>query len=121
RGLSVHTLLEKTPYFALALAAGLVGVGRYDAGLAGATADLGLDADVRAALTAYGPAFYLWKTLLPVGLYPQYAYSLDPGWGDVRIWLSAALAVGLTAWAAVRWRAGKPALAVVWGAYLATL
>lgn len=121
RGLTVKTVLEKAPYFTLALAAGLVGVGRYDAGLSGAAADLDLYPDVRAALTVYGPAFYLWKTLAPFELYPQYVYSLDPGWGDARIWLAAALAVGVTAWTAVRWRAGKPAPAMVWGVYLVTL
>ena len=74
----------------------------------------------RLAISAYGLAFYLWKTLVPVGLSPLYELPprIDPtAWPFV---LAAAVVIAITALAVllrVRW----PALAAVWATYVVIL
>lgn len=112
--------LEKVPFFALALGAGLIGVGRYEAGLTGAVADLDIDPWLRLMLSFYGLAFYVWKTLLPFGLYAQYVYRADPQPFDVPLVIGALFVVVTTVVLFVmrrRWPAGL----AVWGCYVVTL
>jgi tetratricopeptide (TPR) repeat protein len=114
------TLSEKLPFFALAAVAGLYAMTRTTGSFGSATADLGLYPDLRIGLSLYGLAFYLVKTLVPVSLYPQYVYSLDPQITDWRIVLSAGFVVIVTALAVWQWKA-RPWIAAAWGAYVATL
>lgn len=120
RGWTAKTLLEKAPFFLLALVAGLVAVGRYDAGVAGAAADLDLYPGLRAMLTIAAPAFYLWKTLAPVGLHAQYVYSADPQPGDWPLVAGAAVVAGISV-AALLVMKRLPGPATAWGVYLAAL
>ncbi len=113
-------LLEKVPFFAIAAAdsALAIYVGRQE----------GLSASLtfvnwfsRLAISAYGLAFYLWKTLLPFGLSPFYAltrHRVDPR--ALPFQLSAVVVVGLAA-AAVMFCRRWPALPAVTLAYTVTL
>jgi tetratricopeptide (TPR) repeat protein len=112
--------LEKVPFFALALAAGLIGVGRYEAGVTGAVADVGITPWLRIMLSLYGLAFYVWKTLLPFGLSAQYVYNSDPRPFDTPLVAAAVFVLAVTALAAVLWRKWPAGLAV-WACYVVTL
>lgn len=74
----VTVLLEKVPFLLPAIAAGVVALlAKKTHGLLPAEAHaLG----ERAVQAAYGPSFYLWKTLLPTGLSPLYLLerTIDP-------------------------------------------
>ncbi|MEZ5396571.1 MAG: tetratricopeptide repeat protein [Bryobacterales bacterium] len=118
---NLSTVLEKIPFFALALGAGLLGVGRYEGGLHAAAADLNLYAGMRGILSLFGLTFYLVKTLIPFGLYPQYVWNPDPQPGDPLLLGAAFLFVGLAAVALWQWRKGRPAGAAALAAYVAML
>lgn len=111
---------EKLPFFALAAVAGLYAMTRTTGSFGSATADLGLYPDLRVGLSLYGLAFYAVKTLVPVGLHPQYVYSLDPQITDWRIVAAAVFVAGVTGLAVWQWKA-RPWIAAVWGAYVVTL
>ena len=113
--------LRLVPFFGLALGAGLIGVGRYEGGLPAAAADLDLYPGLRIMLSLFGLAFYLVKTVLPVGLYPQYVWSLDPQPSDGLSIGAAALFVGLCGGAAWAWRRGWKAPAAALAVYVVTL
>ena len=121
RRLELRALLEKLPFFGLALVFGLVAVGRHEAGLAGATENLDLYPGLRLALSAWALAFYLWKSVAPFGLYPLVAPTAEPQPTDALYLASGALVLLITAAAAWLWRKGRPALAAVWTVYVATL
>ncbi len=111
--------LEKTPYIALALAAGLIGVfGQLSVG-----AVAGLDAygpERRIGVALFATAFYLYKTVLPVGLSPLVPMPRELWLFDAPYLLSAGVIVSVTlgAW----WlRRRVPALAAVWATYLVML
>jgi Flp pilus assembly protein TadD len=112
--------LEKVPFFALALGAGLIGVGRYEAGVSGAVADLDVTPWLRIMLSLYGLAFYVWKTLAPFGLYAQYVYSADPQPFDIQLVIAALFVIGMTV-ALLLLRRRWPAGIVVWACYVVTL
>jgi Tfp pilus assembly protein PilF len=112
--------LEKVPFFALALGAGLLGVGRYDAGVTGAVADIEITPWLRIMLSFYGLAFYVWKTLLPFGLSAQYVYSRDPQPLDPPLLAAAAFVIAVTVVVLVLWRRWPAGLAV-WTCYVVTL
>lgn len=110
---------EKLPYLVLAAAAAVV------AFLAQvplqAAADLRAYGPVERGVTAlYGLAFYLWKTVLPLGLSPLYQRPprFDP-W-EARF-LAGALAVAAVSAAAWALRRRNPALLGVWLHYALTL
>ena len=111
---------EKLPFFALAAVAGFYAMTRTTGSFGSATADLGMYPDLRIGLSLYGLSFYLVKTLVPVSLYPQYVYSLEPQITDWRIVGAAVFVVAVTALAIWQWRA-RPWIAAVWGAYVVTL
>ena len=69
--------LEKVPFVVLAVVAGVAGTMAKQDGLV-AAADL--DPLRRVALIFYGLAFYAWKTVLPIDLYPSYEirFHFDP-------------------------------------------
>src|SRR5215467_3474029 len=69
--------LEKVPFVVLAVVAGVAGTMAKQDGLVAAT---DLDPLRRVALIFYGLAFYAWKTVLPIGLYPSYEirFHFDP-------------------------------------------
>lgn len=116
---AVRIAIEKAPYFALALLAVLVGIAAQSAnedtpGLS----EFGV-VD-RAAIAAYGLAFYVRKTLLPAGL--SAAHILPPSFDPraLPFVASAAFVIGATAVlvaARRRWPAGLAA----WVAYAAAL
>lgn len=120
RRFSRCVLSEKLPFFALAGVAGFWAMTRTAGSLAGAAADLGLFPDLRIGLSLYGLGFYLWKTLVPIGLYPQYVDSLDPQITDTRIVIAAIVVAALTGLALRQWKT-HPWIPVVWGTYVVTL
>ena len=73
----------------------------------------------RAAVSVYGLAFYLWKTLVPIGLSPLYALprSVDPL--ALPFVFSGVVVLALSA-AAVIMRRRWPWLAAAWSAYVVT-
>lgn len=115
-----RTWSEKLPFFALAAVAGFHAMTRTTGSFGSATADLGLYPDLRIGLSLYGLAFYAVKMLVPISLYPQYVYSLEPQITDWRIVLSAAFVLAVTALAVWQWRR-RPWISAVWGAYVVTL
>lgn len=120
RRLNGSTLSRTLPFFALAAVAGFYAMTRTTGSIGSATADLGMYPDLRIGLSLYGLAFYLVKTLIPISLYPQYVYSLEPQIADLRIVGAAVFVLAVTALAIWQWRA-RPWIAAVWGAYVVTL
>jgi protein O-mannosyl-transferase len=112
-------LAEKIPFALLGLLAGAVAMVAVRAGgSASSLADLGIGQ--RLAISAYGLAFYLWKSLVPVGLSPLYELPLhlDP-LTPVYV-ASMVLVVAMTA-AAVAVRRRWPWLLAAWAAYVVML
>jgi hypothetical protein len=112
-------LLEKVPFVVLSLVAGAVAMVAVRAGgSVSGLAELGVAQ--RLAISAYSLVFYLWKTLLPVGLSPLYELpvGLDP-FGPVYL-LSAAVAIAITS-AAFALRRRWPWLLAAWTAYVVML
>ena len=109
-------LVEKAPFLLLSLLAGIVAMFAVRAlGSPSSLSDLGIAQ--RLAISAYSLVFYLWKTLLPVGLSPLYALpvDLDP-WQPVYL-ASGGLIIAVTALAFVV-RRRHPWLLAAWTAYL---
>jgi len=108
------SLVEKAPYAVLALGAAALAFFAQRAQPAMQTlAQHGPVA--RLAQAAYGLAFYPWKTLVPVGLYPAYLLEgrLDP---TAPRYVASFLAVAaVTALVLVRWR---PWAAAAWATYV---
>jgi tetratricopeptide (TPR) repeat protein len=109
-------LLEKVPYVLIAVAG---------AALAARVAtEFNIRADyplwARPAAFGYNLVFYVWKSLLPVGLSPL--YELPARWqlGDTRL-LAGLLAPAAVTAALVWWRARWPAGLAVWIVYAVTL
>src|SRR4029079_3178918 len=98
-----------------------ISVVTYDAQHAGGGMALGERHSLafRLANGAVSCATYLWKTLWPAGLYPQYPYDENghPGW---KVALCAGVVVGATAVALAAFRS-RPLTAVVWLWFLGTL
>jgi tetratricopeptide (TPR) repeat protein len=111
--------LEKLPFFILSAAALALGVfGQHGPHTMRSFAEYGLAP--RLAQSCYGLAFYLWKTLIPLGLSPIYELpvALDPF--ELRFLASAALVAALSAWVWVQ-RKKQPAFAALWLFYVLSL
>ena len=112
-------LVEKVPFFLPAAAAGIaafVAVGQ------GAKiyplATIGIAA--RLAIVAYALAFYLWKTLLPVGLAPLYELPLPLVPWSPSFLLSGAVVASMSL-AALAVRRRWPGFTAAWAAYVVIL
>ncbi len=112
-------LIEKLPYLALALAAVAIGVvGQAQAGAI--TSLVERSPTVRVATAVVGLAFYLWKTVLPIGLAPMHHLPLPFDPLGPRVVASAVAVAGITL-AAVVLRRRLPALGAVWLCYVLAL
>jgi len=111
---------EKIPYAALAVAGALAALALQPAGVGGFAGHVAVHAGLRLGLSLYGLAFYLWKTLVPVGLYPQYVMAPGISPWDWPIVLSGAVVAAVTA-AAILLRRRWPAALPVWVCYAASL
>jgi hypothetical protein len=104
--------LEKVPYVVLAM---LVGMRAIQATPVSAQLPLEvLGLGPRLLISASGLAFYVKKTMWPIGLSPLYAYTMHIGWGTLASVLGGAIVVAAT-WR--RW----PALAAATVTYVALL
>ena len=104
-------LADKTPYVLLAVCASAAEfLARRQVGFNELTAA------ARATFVATAPFVYLWRIVAPVGLSPAGVTSLETQ-GSV---VAVAAVAGLVAisWAVWTWRDSRPALLVVWFAYL---
>jgi len=112
-------VLEKIPFALLSLLASAVAmVAVRTGGSVSSLADLGVAQ--RLAISAYSLVFYLWKTLLPIGLSPLYELpvGLDP-FAPAYL-LTGVLVIAITA-AVVAVRKRWPWLLAAWTAYVAML
>ncbi|MBI3289102.1 MAG: tetratricopeptide repeat protein [Elusimicrobia bacterium] len=110
--------IEKIPFFALSLAAGLLGAaGEKHIGLVFSMSDFGVSA--RLAQSFYALAFYVWKTLWPTGLGPIYE-ARNPSLGQWPFW-PCAVFVALATAAVLRARRVWPAGAASWACYVLAL
>jgi tetratricopeptide (TPR) repeat protein len=114
-----RVLIEKVPFVGLSLVVSAVAV----IALAGSgnMSDLArVGVADRVAISLYSLAFYLWKSLVPLGLSPLYEL---PAGIDFRAWpfaVSAGVVLSITGLAVLarrRW----PAVAAAWAAYVAVL
>lgn len=110
--------LEKLPFFAIALAAGIVTLVAQDEAGAIGFVELPLVSRVWLAVRALG--FYLAKFVAPFGLVPFYALSDDISLGHWPYWSALLLVVCLTAGAALA-RRRAPVVAAGLAFYLVTL
>ena len=113
-------LLNKVPYFVLAVAAGLFALSQQRTGAAGTFADIAVEPALRVTMSLYGLAFYLWKTVLPFDLAPQYVSSASPGAFDLPLLIGSCIAIATTAAVMLVWRKW-PGAAAAWGCYVVTL
>ena len=117
---SFALLLNKIPYFALALAAGFFALSQQRTGVGGTFADIAVEPALRVTMSLYGLAFYTWKTVLPLDLAPQYVLASSPGTFDLPLLVGSLAAIAITAAAVFVWRKW-PGAAVAWGCYVVTL
>ncbi len=118
---SIGIWLEKIPYFALSLAAGLIGYKAQAAvGAMRVMSEYGTAARISQAF--YGLAFYFWKTLWPFGLIPFYQ---TPAPSMIKPWVwpfwPALLAVLAISSAVVALRRRWPAGLALWAFYAVSL
>ena len=112
---------EKIPYVVLAGAGAMAALALQPLGVGGFAGHVTVQGGLRLGLSLYGLAFYLWKTLVPVGLYPQYVMAPEILPWDWRLVLSGLVVAVLTAGAILlrrRWPAAVP-VAVCYAASLA--
>jgi protein O-mannosyl-transferase len=112
--------LEKIPFFAISIADSALAITVGQQEKISATLAV-VHPFHRLAITIYGLAFYLWKTVLPVPLAPFYAltpHRLDPR--ALPFQLSAVVVIWIVA-AAFLFRKRVPEIAAVFLAYLITL
>jgi hypothetical protein len=115
RRLSRETLIEKIPFFVIAIA--LAVVAAFAQRHAGAAATLERHGILERNLQAnYGLIFYVWKTVLPTGLSPLYLLSKPLSIGEPRF-IAAILAVPLVTAASFVWRRRRPEVLATWISY----
>jgi len=112
--LAVKLVLEKVPFFALALLFALFGLLAQKKWAMHMVADHGLVSRLMQA--AYGLCFYPWKTIAPVRLSPLYLFPPDFNPLAARYVACAALALGVTAWLTAR-RRRRPWALTAWLCY----
>ncbi len=117
---SAALLVEKIPYVLLGGGAAVAALALQPAGVSGFAEHATVLPALRLGLSVYGLAFYLWKTVWPLALYPQYVYAPDVLPADLRILWSGAIVTGLTI-LLVAWRRRFPAALAVWVCYVASL
>ena len=118
-GARARVLLEKLPYAVLALGGAVLAFLAQEPVAAMRTlAEHG--PLQRAAQAAYGLCFYLWKTVVPLGLSPIYLLELELDPAASRYVLSGVAVAAITV-AAVLLRRRWPWLLVAWGAYVITV
>ena len=120
RKLDLSLLWSKIPYFGLAMAAGLFALARQRTGVTGTFEDIEVEPLLRLTLSLYGLAFYLWKSVFPFSLAPQYAYSSAPQAFDAPLIVGSVATIAVTI-ASVLLRKQWPALAAAWVCYVVTL
>jgi hypothetical protein len=112
-------LVEKIPFLLLSLLASAVAMVAVRAGgSVSSLADLGVLQ--RLAVSAYALVFYLWRTLVPVGLSPLYGLQPDLDPRAPLYLLCMALVVSITV-ATIAVRARWPWLLATWAAYIIML
>jgi tetratricopeptide (TPR) repeat protein len=74
----------------------------------------------RLAVSVYGLAFYLWKTVVPLGLSPFYSLKTPVAPASLPYLVSGSFVLGITA-IAILLRRHWPALCAVWPVYVVTL
>jgi tetratricopeptide (TPR) repeat protein len=111
--------LEKLPFLIASVLAGAMAIrGQIQSGAMLSLAER--DIPARIAVTLYGPAFYLWKTIVPLDLSPLYEWPVrfNPlAWPFL---LSGLTVIALTV-LLVRFRSSWPAGLILWLAYLVFL
>jgi Flp pilus assembly protein TadD len=114
-----RVLVEKIPFLMLAMAAGAIALaGQSQAGAMMGLAGHGVLARILVAIAGVG--FYVYKTILPIGLSPMYELPSPLLLGWIELSVGTVLAVTLTAGAlAVRRR--LPGLTVAWLCYVVML
>jgi Flp pilus assembly protein TadD len=118
-GPTTRIWLEKLPFFALAVAAGLrTYIARQEGGVFYPLAEH--DVGARLAQACYGLAFYVWKTVLPTGLGPLYEVPARELLLGPMLWISMAVVVALGL-VAVRLRRWSPAVPAVLAVYVIVL
>jgi tetratricopeptide (TPR) repeat protein len=109
--------LEKIPFLLLAVAAASVAwVAQYQTGSMASYAQW--DIIARLAVVSYGLVFYLWKTVVPLGLSPLYEWPRQLNPGDWRFVLSELAVVEIT-FLLFFFRRQWPAGLAVWVCYVA--
>ncbi len=112
-------LREKAPFIVIAALATIVGViGAAESGMRRTWEGYGLVP--RLVQCAWGPAFYLWKTIAPVGLSPLYELSPEMNPLSLRVLAAAAVVIAITALAVIAARR-VPAIAAAWACWLILL
>ena len=120
RRIGVQALIEKIPFLIVSIADSgfAVYIGRQE-GLTSSLAHVNVFS--RLAISTYGLAFYVWKTLVPFHLSPFYAltsHRVDPR--GLPFLGSAMVVMGITATASFL-RRRLPGLPTVWATYAVTL
>ena len=111
--------LEKIPFLVLGLAAAVIGVlAKQETGAMSSFAQYGLARRLAQAL--FGLAFYLWKTLLPVGLSPLYELPSQFNPLEWRFVLSGAAVLAITV-VLLMARRRAPAVLAGWACYVILL
>lgn len=115
-------LLEKIPYAALSLAAGITGLVAAVGTGASSFLNIGDSPTLpeRLLQALYAAAFYFWKTLLPFGLLPLYERPFHIGGQPWYVHAGAAFALAAAA-AALLLRRRWPGAAAAWAAFLLML
>lgn len=120
RRVSMRLLLEKWPFVVASAMAAWIALGRYESGVLGSVADLGLYPSLRVAFSLFGPAFYVFKTLVPWNLAPQYVWATAPSAFDPLLVVGGGFVLVLSA-AAWGWRRRLPGFSTAWAAMIVTL
>lgn len=115
-----QAILEKIPFFLMALALGVLTV--FSQATTNAFSTLsGLTPQFRVMNAFRSLVFYLWKMILPINLVPLYPVPRDGNglyYAQNNLAVAAVLAFTLVAWV---YRRKRPSMATAWLFYLATL